>query len=325
MNGGPVTIRDGHFVVTGAGPFSLGQAVADQLAATAAASNVKVLAIDAAPGSPGRSNVVPCRFDLNPLHDVSGYEAWSFELKRLVSSLSGPGDTDRPIVGVLLAAAKYHVGRFESTSPRERMDVLGATVLGNCEVLHAVMHHNATLGFDNADVLSVVDVGSLHFVRGTPHRALYCSAKAVGRALCSLLVAGFEVRSAVHVVPGPIDTPMLHWSHWVLRERGDANFLHEVRGKLPSLYAAIFRNGDSTALEAAIRLLHCHNSDGIREVFPRYTQRRKILSEADDGITTPEALGAYIAELMSHQARSESGVLEFVSPQGQLRVNSRPF
>src|SRR5690348_8082814 len=102
---------------------------------------------------------------------------------------------------------------------------------------------------------------------------------------------------AVHVAPGPIDTPMLHWNHWVLKEKGDPHFVGLIRSRLPSLYGAIFRGGDETALNRVIEEL---NLDGraVLGVFERYKLRRRELEESAAGITTPESLAAYLGTLM---------------------------
>ena len=311
-----------NVVVTGAGLFSLGNAVVHELSSTS--PDDTVLAIDAHPAAASRANVVAHRFDLNPFNHADGFEEWSTELNALVRSAVGATKPAGPIRAVFLGAAKYHVGMYESTTAAIRAEVLGSNVFGKWETLHATMRCNAESGFDNAGVLSMFDVGSLHSMRHTSHRALYNPSKAAGLALCRVMTSGSEVRRAVHVAPGPIDTPMLHWNHWALKENGDPQFPSLVGRRLPSLYGAIFRSGDIAALETAIRELRIEGPQ-VRAVFERYRHRRKVLAESEEGITTPESLGAYLASLILDRKSTESGVVEVTSPHGKMTVVKRPF
>ena len=311
-----------NFVVTGAGPFSLGDAVVRDL--SSAAPHATILAIDAHPVTTFGANVVARGFDLNPFDHAQGFAVWTTELSTLVTAALSVEEPGRPVRGVLLGAARYHVGTYESTTPAIRADVLGSNIVGKWEALHSVMRYNVLSGFENGEALSVFDVGGLHGLHHTSHRALYNPSKVASLALCRVLSTGSEVRRAVHVAPGPIDTPMLHWNHWVLKENGDPQFLRLVKTRLPSLYSAIFRSGDDDAFKTAIRELRMTES-AERAVFERYLHRRKVLSESEQGITTPESLGTYVASLMLASESTESGIVEVTSPQGRLRTFTRPF
>lgn len=308
--------------MAGARRFSLGAALADELA-TAAPGSV-TLVIDVEHPAISRSNIAVREFDLNPLYQARCFEAWSVELHSLLMSMVQSAAPRMPVRGVVLGAARYHVGQYESTTITERAAVLGTNILGKWEILHAVMRLNADRGFENVSVLDVFDIGSLHGLYRTPQRALYNPTKTASLALCQILIEGQEVRRAIHVAPGPIDTPMLHWNHWVLKEKGDPGFPDLVRHRLPSLYEPIFRNGDAEALTTALLELGINNA-GMQTVFERYKHRRKMVTESEKGLTSPESLAAYLASLMLEQDSTESGVIEVTSPHGGLKAVRRPF
>jgi NAD(P)-dependent dehydrogenase (short-subunit alcohol dehydrogenase family) len=309
------------FVVTGARQFSLGAELIDRLAKLAPLSTI--LAIDIEPLPPPAENVLVRRFNLNPFDDQRGFEAWSVELHEMFHSLVLTGGS-RPVRGLFLGAAKYQVGRYECSTADERAAVLGCNVAGKWEVLHAAMRLNADLGFDNGQELDIFDVGSLHGVRHSSHRALYNPSKAAGLELCRVLLNGSEVRRAVHLAPGPVDTPMLHWNHWVLKEHGDPEFLTLVKDRCPSLYRSIFRDGDWAALAAAQHELELEH-ETVQNVFGRYVRRRAALAQTEEGITSPEVFAEYIANQMLGARTGESGIVEISSPRGQFRVSNRAF
>jgi len=234
------------------------------------------------------------------------------------------GSPQRPVRGLFLGAVQYQVGRYECSTADERAAVLGCNVAGKWEVLHAVMRLNADLGFDNAQELSIFDVGSFHAVRHSSHRALYNPTKAAGLELCTVLLNGSEVRRAVHLAPGPVDTPMLHWNHWVLKEDGNPEFLTLVKDRCPSLYRSIFREGDSAALDAAQHELGFED-ETVRGVFARYLHRRAVLAQTEEGITSPEIFAEYVANQMLGARAGKSGIIEVSSPRGHFRVRNRAF
>jgi hypothetical protein len=117
---------------------------------------------------------------------------------------------------------------------------------------------------------------------------------------------------------------MLHWNHWVLKENGDPDFLRQIRTELPDLYLRIFREGDGEALDEAIHYLRFQDSR-ICDVFVRYLHRRKVLSETEDGITSPEGLAGLLARYMLDTQSTEPEVLEVTSPQGRLNLVRRSF
>jgi hypothetical protein len=315
-------IESSVFVVTGARQFSLGAELIDRLANLAPLSTI--LAIDVEPLTPPAENVLFRRFNLNPFDEQRGFEAWSEELHEIFHLPKVAGSSQRPVRGLFLGAAKYQVGKYECSTADERAAVLGCNVAGKWEVLHAVMRLNADLGFDNGEELDIFDVGSFHAVRHSSHRALYTPTKAAGLELCTVLVNGSEVRRAVHLMPGPVDTAMLHWNHWVLKEHGDPEFLALVKDRCPSLYRSIFREGDWAALAAAQHELG-FEGEAIRDVFGRYVHRRAVLAQTEEGITSPEIFAEYIANRMLGEGTDESGVVEVSSPHGHFRVTNRAF
>lgn len=315
-------IESSVFVVAGARQFSLGAELVDQLANLAPLSTI--LAIDLEPLNPSAENVLVRRFNLNPFDEQRGFQAWSAELHEMLHLPKRSDSSQRPVRALFLGAGKYQVGRYECSTAEERAAVLGCNVAGKWEVLHAVMRLNADLGFDNAQELDIFDVGSFHAVRHSSYRALYNPTKAAGLELCRVLLSGSEVRRAVHLAPGPIDTPMLHWNHWVLKEHGDPGFLTLVKDRCPSLYRSVFREGDWAALAAAQRELRFED-ETVRDVFGRYVHRRAVLAQTEEGITSPEIFAEYIANQMLGARTGESSIVEVSSPHGHFRVSNRAF
>lgn len=300
----------------------MGAALVEELAL--AAPNSSVVAIDIEPATSSFSSVISLKFDLNPLNYVGGFHVWSRELHALLESMTEGSTTQVPVPGVFLGVARYHVGRYELSSTTDRANILGPNILGKWEVLHAVMRVNAIRGFDNAEVLGIFDVGSLHSLRHTSHRALYNPTKAASLAMCKVLSSGSEVRRAIHLAPGCVDTPMLHWNHWFLKEQGDPELPDLVRRKLPLLYRSIFREGDVQALANALSELGIEDPS-ISIIFDRYLNRRKMVAETEEGLTSPESLAQYIASIMLQESSDESGIVEVTSPRGSLRFLRIPF
>jgi hypothetical protein len=310
-------------LVAGAREFSLGAAILQEL--SAAHPDASVLAVDIEPITSASPNIIKCQVDLNPFQCRDGFEVWSARLYTQIKSFVQLKNPPVPIRSVFLGVGRYQVGKFVDSTAAERADILGCGVMGKLEILHSVMRLNAECGFDSAAGLFVIDVGSLHTLRHTSRRAIYHSAKAAGLELCRDLVSGSEIRRAIHLAPGPLDTPMLHWNHWVLKENGSPRFPDLVRTELPVLYSPIFRGGDRDAFGAAVEELKVDAVE-VRAVFERYLHRRRMLSETEEGITAPEALAGYLAPELLLNARSvESGILEITSPQGRLNVVHHAF
>ena len=310
------------FVVAGARSFSLGAALADKLASEARDS--VILTVDSEPAPSSHPNIVARKFDLNPLQHPNGFEGWSAELYGLVRSVHKSVENPPPVQAVFLGVARYDVSEYVSSTAADRAQILGSNILGKFEILHAVMRLNFDLGFDNATVLGVFDIGSLHGLLHTANRSLYVSTKAASLALCRVLVNGSEVRNAVHIAPGRIDTPMLHWNHWVLKENGDRGFPDLVRQHLPSLYDSVFRDGDANALASALSQLGLEEAEN-QAVLGRYNDRRKMNLQTEEGIISPESLASYLASLMLDAGDRESGIVEVTAPLGCISVVRRPF
>jgi NAD(P)-dependent dehydrogenase (short-subunit alcohol dehydrogenase family) len=311
------------YVVAGVRPFSLGDAIVSELRRRAVRSTILVVDIEPAAPVDG-ANIISKVFDLNPLRHPSGFEGWSGELDVLLRGMMPHGATPLPIRAVLLCVAKYDVDRYEDTNTQHRADMLGVNLLAKCELVHAAMRINADSGFKNAEFLDLVDFGSLHTVRQTPRRALYNTTKTATLALCELLSQGAEVRRAFHIAPGCIDTPMLHLNHWTLKEKGDPRFPELVRRERPSLYAAIFREGNDEAFHAALQDLRFTDAE-LPTVFERYRSRRSAVAETEEGIILPEELASYTTSLILEKNTFGSGILEVKAPHGRMHVSYRPF
>lgn len=311
----------GVFVVAGAGPFSLGDAITNKLAECAAGS--RILAIDIEAPIVPHKNATTKTFDLNPLKHGGGLQTWSTELEAILRSVVPLGTPPVPIRALFLSVAKYGAARFESLGIQEIADMLGTNFLAKCELISAAMRINSNCGFDNSEVLDIVDFGSLHSFRKTRHRALYNATKSASLALCETLSNGDEVRRAFHIVPGCIDTPMLHSNHWALKEHGDPQFPDLVRRQLATIYPAIFRDTNNESFRIATQQLGMAGSE-MSAIFDRYRTRRKEAANSREGIILPEELATHITQLIL-DSHSRSGVYEVTAPNGNISVTHRLF
>jgi NAD(P)-dependent dehydrogenase (short-subunit alcohol dehydrogenase family) len=310
------------FVLAGARPFSLGDAIANELAVRA--PEATILAVDIEAPAVHHANITAKVFDLNPLRHACGFLGWNAELDAILVGMMPVGAPPIPIRALFLNIAKYDVSRFEDTSAQDRADMLGINFLAKCELINAVMRINSRFGFDSSRILDIIDFGSLHTIRKAPRRALYNTAKTATLALCELLSKGAEVKRAFHIAPGCLDTPMLHTNHWTLKEHGDQRFPELVRRELPSLYTAVFRDTNSESFYAAIHALGFIGSE-LPIVFDRYCGRRKAVAGSQEGIILPEELASYIIGLTLETFSLESGILEVTAPRGEMSVAHRPF
>lgn len=310
------------YILAGARPFSLGDAIANQLAVRAPESSI--LAVDIETPTAHHANVKTATLDLNPLTHAGGFFGWQTELSATLRGIMQVSLPKIPIRTLFLNLAKYGVSKLEDTSPQDRADMLGVNFLAKCELIHTAMRINADMGVDNSKTLDIIDCGSFHSLRGSPRRALYNTTKTASLTLCNLLSSGDEVRRAFHISPGYLDTPMLHANHWTLKERGDPRFPDRVRQELPNLYSAIFRSTSFESFQAAIQQLGLTDPD-LPIVFDRYRRRRKQVRSSPEGIIVPEELASYLAELALGDFSLEPGTIEVTAPNGKMSVMHRAF
>lgn len=305
-------------LVAGVRPLSLGASFARGLSRT----EVPVIGLD---GSDTRiclnDALRAVTFDLNPFVYGTSFAQWTSALEDALTASVAPEQAT--FQTVVLAAGRYHVAPLVQHDITARLELLGVNICGKFELLHTVMRLNESAGLSNASVLNVVDIGSLHALRSSSHRAYYNATKAAGLALCEALHAGAEVRSVIHIAPGPIDTPMLHRNHWVLQGRGDEVFWRTVYQSDVDLYERIFLGCDVGGLQEANELFPGDRSR--REVaFHRYCHHRCAQKEAEEGITDPEVLADEIIRLLDTEDTC-SGVYTGTSPRGELRLDCVEF
>lgn len=127
------------------------------------------------------------------------------------------------IAAAILAAGTYESGELVTTKIADRKRLVGVNVCGKVELLHAVLMMNQSLGFPSADALTLIDIGSLHALNLSGSRALYSATKAFGLDFCMALCRNSEVRRAIYIAPGPIDTHILHRNHLISSGDGGKN------------------------------------------------------------------------------------------------------
>ena len=179
-------------------------------------------------------------------------------------------------------------------------------VCGKIELLHAVLSLNKQVGVDSSATVTFIDVGSLHGLQAAPGRSLYGSSKSMGLDLCLSLQFGQELKRVIYMVPGPIDTHMLHRNYWVSKEHGPVEFFEHVRTAFPDLYAAIFLDCDPSALRVAASR---SGVDVVRvtDVFHRYKDRRAQQCASSDGILQPAELADALVDIMTDESKYPEG------------------
>jgi short-subunit dehydrogenase len=256
--------------------------------------------------------------DLNPLTHPNSYKLLASELKgriqRTLEELRSPG------VGTLiLSAGCYDWGCLADTTIEVRKRLIGVNVCGKIELIHAVLAVNQALGFKNSDELTLVDVGSLHGLVAAGNRSLYGATKAMGLDLCASLQRGGEIKRAIHVAPGAIDTHMLHRNHWVSKEGGPIEFLEALKDQGGTLYEDVFVMCNETGFaRAASRYLN-----PLNDVFHRYKRRRKKQFKHKHGVLNPIDVAHRVVKLL--KKKSSSGVHILTAPKGIVRMQNLKF
>jgi len=268
-------------------------------------------------------NVRAIQFDLNPLNQSLGYAQF---VEQLHSALRSAQDAVRfdGILTFISAAGTYESGPLVDTTVEGRRRLLGVNVCGKLELLVAVLALNKRLGFDSSSGLSFLEIGSLRGLQASPGRSAYASTKALGLDLCISLQQGGEVKRAIYVAPGPIDTHMFHRNYWVTKEGESVEFLDHVRIKRADLYRDIFiRCDDDAFAEAALssRL----SRDVLAPVFERYKARRDQQIADPRGILDARELAERLVDMATDDTAYSAGVYVFTAPGGQMRMEKIEF
>lgn len=304
-------------MVTGVGPFSLGERIVVEILTARPGTNI--LGIDITP-NPRLARLHAYHeliIDLNPLHNLEGLRAFaaniSIQLERCLEDLGASS-----IEVLIQSAGTYDSGSFLECDTRKREQVLGVNLFGHIEVLHAVMGLNSRRGFSNPAHLTYLDVGSFHGLHARKDRSLYAVSKAAVIDMCTALVEGDELLRCFYLAPCPIDTHMLHKNHWVQKAGGSLEFFEAVFRESFVTYEGIFRACDQHQLRRFI----CntgHNQDEVLAAFATYVAERRAAYSGPLGVLSPEACAEVVATLVFREQPFASGVY-FVS----LAAGGRP-
>ena len=305
-------------LITGIGRYSLGEAVVRDFSQRDRAN--RVFGMDMARNSDLKETkrfrqVV---FNLNPLQYERGFEAFAENLVRTLRLELSTADS-RPSC-LIQCAGIYESGLLQEMQVAARGRLLGTNILALTEVLYAVMALNAETGISNRAKFTSVIVGSVYGLYSSPKRALYSASKSYGLALAASLAKGNEVSRSIYIAPGPIDTPMLHRNHWVIKANGPERLFYKLLQGNPNNYKRIFIEGDQAALLLATRDCAASETDTLYEVFLRYKAARERAIKERLGVLSPKECARAIIDVVEDEA-SRSGVYLLRRTEGQPSVS----
>lgn len=296
----------GCTVVTGVARHSLGEALVRALLSRAAGH--QIIGIDRIP-NPELDDVPSFRqviFDLNPLSGPQGLAAFATALEdALAGAVTATGN--HGVEYLVQCAGLYDFGTFLDHDVQRRTELLGLNVLGTTEVLHAVMSLNHRVQRRNEKELTHILVGSFQGLFARARRPIYAPSKAYGIDLCASLVEGGEVAKCIYLAAGPIDTPMLHWNHWVRKAGGPEEFFKKALGGPRERYASVFISCDDAALEAAAGEAPPGGLEALRKAMQRYRTKRGAAKAGTLGVLSPESCAGVLVRMLA-SVEAGSGV-----------------
>lgn len=262
------------------------------------------------------------RLDLNPFSHTT-YHALSTTLRtaidRAISSLEISG-----IATAVMSAGCYDDTSLLQTTTINREHILGVNICGKVELLHSILHANERTCFSNSDGLSVIDIGSRHGLFPSNNRTLYSSSKAFGIDLCRSLQDSAEIKRAIYVAPGPVDTQMLHRNYWINKEGGSRPFYDFMIRQPVELYRAVFVDCELESLRLAAER-GSFSPEPLENALEKYRERRRVQLATREGILTPEALAHWITEAIRSENEFCAGAYEIVCPNGRILTQYVPF
>ncbi len=294
--------NDGAILITGTGDNSLGEKIVAAL--KRAYIETPIVALDLKNSSVVANCDRTLAFDinLNPLEHEAGYEGVTNDVQRAIEDAQRQFQF-RGIGIMILAAGVYAYGDIDSTSLEARQAVAGVNLCGKVEIIRAVLELNTRLAFSSEEMLSVVDVGSLHGLSASGGRALYAATKTFGLDLCLSLLNGREINRMIHVAPGPIDTHMLHRNHWISKVGGSREFFEYVREQHADKYANVFIRCNKDVFNEIAAKFSDDNAELV-DVFRRYKERRARQMTGDNAVLNPVDVATVIVDMLRD---SESG------------------
>ena len=291
-------------LITGVAPHSLGECIVSLFAQD---SHSKLICIDIEANSwlQSRFRYHSLRHDLNPLQHSGGIKQFSSALEaHLYEALNTLQATH--ISRVIQCAGVYWSGRLADSTSDIRQSVFGVNLIGRIELLNAVLRVNAERGADNGSSLVHVDVGSFQGLKIRQGRALYAASKSSGIDFAAALVAGNELRRSIYFAPGPIDTYMLHYNHWVVKSRGSQQLLKDLKSGDRDLYRAIFVD----CLDDRLRRFISDQDLRVEAMdqFQIYKRHRREAAEGEFGILQPDECAQKVLSFVNSPEVFQSGV-----------------
>lgn len=308
-------------LVTGVAPLSVGSGWVKYHLQKHGAGALIAVDRDPDPTLVELGNVAVVKCNLNPLVHEAGYAAFVNTLSVTVANnpLSVNG-----ISTVVLCAGAFESGFLVDTPLDARARLMGVNICGHVEMLHTIMSLNQNRGVDNASELSYVQVGSLHGLGASPRRGIYAATKAFGLDLCLSLSSGGELKRAIYLAPGPIDTPMLHRNHWVSKEGGSISFFDHVWAKGMPTYLDIFVRCKDEAFAEEISAGDW-NRQQLAETFERYKERRANSNSHPNGVLSVTEIAELLSDIVLKQGTYTDGVYVLTRPCGEIKMEKIPF
>jgi NAD(P)-dependent dehydrogenase (short-subunit alcohol dehydrogenase family) len=310
-------------LISGTAASSLGSLWVEEYSRRAKEAPVVAIDREHEPAIRDLKNVRTIDFDLNPLNQSPGYDQF---VEQLHFSLRSAQEAVRfeGISTFVSGAGTYESGPLVETTIEGRRRLLGVNVCGNVELLVAVLTLNKRLGFDSSGGLSFFEIGSLRGLQASAGRSAYAATKAMGLDLCVSLQAGREVKRAIYVAPGPIDTHMFHRNYWVTKEGGSVEFLDHVRTKRAELYREIFIRCDDDAFAEAVSSSRL-SRNSLAPVFERYKARRNQQIADPRGILDAIELAQRLVDMAADDVAYPAGAYVFTAPGGQMQTEKIEF
>jgi short-subunit dehydrogenase len=309
-------------IITGVAPHSLGERLVELLSQD---GRNQLVCIDLQANASLRTlkQVESIELDLNPLHNSARQEEFGAELAtKISSSLDRLGH--HRIDALVQSAGTYWSGSLLSSTAEDRRRIFGVNLVGRVEVLHTVLSLNASHGVDNSSTFVHVDIGSFQGIHVREGRSIYASSKAAGIDFLASLNAGNEANRSIYFGPGPIDTSMLHYNHWVIKSNGPKNIHEALKNGDRALYRAIFVEGSEEHFRQYLKVNGLANE--LMVAFRTYLRTRRTASVDEFGILNVDESARLVASFVMEPDRYPSGVYLALRPRGgDMSVDYRDF
>lgn len=305
-------------IVCGAARGSVGEAICDHLLSSD--RDRRLLRVDIAANprlDSARSAFISHDFRRSRSPDsaslVSQCKEWVAELTH---------ESQGPFIdSVYYCSGVYHSSPIAMWGDNDPNDVICVNLTGFLDVLRCVAVLRQCGDVMGGPAPRVCYVGSDHALRCTANRAVYVAAKigAVG-ALIALAKEG-AISAATWVAVGPIDTPMLHCNHWVIKSGGDRRFFDFALQSSDRDYDKVFTECDPDAIRTMAEIGRFDVGE-MMETLERYRRARKTSVSADDRLLGPREVASHLCGYVPQHRYGDLVRLESSDP---VRACSSPL